>query len=167
MLKGKTFCYYLILPQFIGRNNFSEWPSSKPTWPLWGSRETASMLCRIALWDCLWKQSLRAPRVRESGFGNLENFCPWNKESKKNRHAYGMGNPRLWNPENSSRNPGILLAIESGNPSSTDKESGVQCLESRIQHWLGLPSMGRITSFIGYCKIMRGTRSKSGPQTVP
>ena len=40
------------------------------------------MLCRIALWDCLWKQSLRAPRVRESGFRNLENFCPWNKESK-------------------------------------------------------------------------------------
>ena len=78
-----------------------------------------------------------------------------------------MGNPRLWNPEYSSRNPGILLAIEIGNPSSTDKESGVQCLESRIQHWLGLPSMGRITSFIGYCKIMRGTGSKSGPQTVP
>ena len=78
-----------------------------------------------------------------------------------------MENPRLWNPENSSRNPGILLAIEIGNPSSSDKESAVQCLESRIQHWLGLPSMGRITSFIGYCKIMRGTGSKSGPQTVP
>ena len=50
---------------------------------------------------------------------------------------------------------------------TTDKEFGILCLESRIQDWLGLPSMGRITSFIGYCKIMRGTGSKSGPQTVP
>ena len=41
------------------------------------------MLCGIALWDCLGTQSLRAPRVRESGFRNLENFCPWNPESEK------------------------------------------------------------------------------------
>ena len=42
-----------------------------------------SMLCRIALWDCLGTQSLRAPRIRESGLRNLGNFCPWNPESGK------------------------------------------------------------------------------------
>ena len=40
---------------------------------------------------------------------------------------------RLWNPEYGSRKTGIPLMIGIGNPSSTDKGSGIQHLETGIQ----------------------------------
>ena len=166
MLKGKTFCIIIDCYNLLGETMLVN-----------DLVQTDLAIMRFA-WDCvdvvpnctlgLFGDAF-ASRTPCKGVRILEfrKFVPVESGIRKIRHAYGMRNPRLWNPENSSRNPGILLAIEIGNPSSTDKESGVQCLESRIQHWLGLPSMGRITSFIGYCKIMRGTGSKSGPKTVP
>ena len=61
----------------------------------------------------------------------------------------GIRNPGFWNPEFSSRNP------ESRIPSSTDKdtriqylESGTDSVESRIQDCLGIPYMGRIANQI-------------------
>ena len=64
----------------------------------------------------------------------------------------GFRKPRLWNPEHTweLKESGIPITIKIRNPSSTDKETGFQYLESkihgvesRIQNCLGFLSMGR------------------------
>ena len=62
--------------------------------------------------------------------------------------ACGILNPGLWNPEYSSRNP---ESREIPSPSSTDKdsriqylESGIDGVESEIKVYLGLPSRPRL-----------------------
>ena len=74
-----------------------------------------------------------SPHVRFRGFQNPANFCLWNPESWKF----------------SSRKSGIQPMIGIWNPSSTDKESKIQYLESgihgvesRIQDCLGFLYMG-------------------------
>ena len=84
-----------------------------------------------------------SPHGRESGFVNPRNFCLWNPES--------------WALESrlQFKEFGIPLTIGIRNPSSTDKESGIQYLESeihvvesRIHDFLGFPCMGKNTYFI-------------------
>ena len=119
-----------------------------------------------AIASCTPCKGVRIPEFRK--------FLPVESGIRKIRHVYEMGNPRLWNTEYSSRNP----EYSSRNPESYYRlKSGIQVLltknpessawNSRIENWLGLPSMGQNTSLIGYCKIMRGIGSKSGRKTVP
>ena len=59
-----------------------------------------------------------SPHVRESGFCNSGNFCLWNLESWVLEFGIHL------------KESGIPLTIGIQNPSSTDKESGIQYLES-------------------------------------
>ena len=59
------------------------------------------------------------------GIRNPANFCLWNQESWALEFGIQF------------KESGILLTIGIRNPSSTDKESGIQYLESRIQDCLG------------------------------
>ena len=89
-----------------------------------------------------------SPHVTESGFHNLANLCFWNPES--------------WALVKES---GIPLMIGIWNPSSTDKESGIQCLESRIhsteyrnQDKSSIPFHGVIQKWFFYqvyCQILQ------------
>lgn len=79
-------------------------------------------LSRNELEEGLSSLKCNSPQVRLSGFWNLESFCFWNRKS--------------WALETGiqHKESGIPLTIGIGDPSSTDKESGIQNLESRVQN---------------------------------
>ena len=79
----------------------------------------SGMAYGLLLWSISVSQSPFRPIVRELGFRNPENVC-------------------LWNPESRQR-------LES---KSTNKESGIHGVESRIQDCLGFLDMGRPLQFI-------------------
>ena len=79
-----------------------------------------------------------SPHVGESGFWNPGNICLLNPE---------FGNFYLWNAESWASESDIQLKesriplriLGTRNPSSTDKESRIRCVESRIQDsWIRL-----------------------------
>ena len=87
--------------------------------------------------------AVSSPNVRQSGFRIRRNLCLWNLE------------PWALESGMQPKEPGIPLRIETWNPSSTDKGSGIQYLESGIhslesspihQDCLGLAYMGQILS---------------------
>ena len=89
-----------------------------------------------------------SPHLRNSGFRNPRKFCLWNPESRKllfvELEILGFGKR---NTAQGIRNP-LMIAI--GNPLPTDKESGIQYLESGIQ---GVGS--RISDCLGFHYLRR------------
>ena len=73
----------------------------------------------------------RSPHVRESGFRDPRNSCFWNPKSGK----FLLVELKYWalDSEIQLKIPGIRKPLEFLNPSSGDKESGIQYLESGIQ----------------------------------
>ena len=91
-----------------------------------------------------------SPYLRESGFRNPRQFCLWNQESRKflfvESEILGFGKR---NTAQGIRNP-LMIAIGNPLPTSTDKESGIQFLESGIQ---GVES--RISDCLGFHYLRR------------
>ena len=82
-----------------------------------------------------WRKRSLSPHGRESGFRNPRNFCLRNLEFA----SFFLWNPESWALESGIqlKECGILLTIGIQDTSSTDKESEIQNLESRIQDCLG------------------------------
>ena len=79
----------------------------------------------------------RSPHVRESGFRDPRNSCFWNPKSGK----FLLVELKYWalDSEIQLEIPGIPQTIGIWNPSSGDKESGIQYLESGIRNlWRGI-----------------------------
>lgn len=82
----------------------------------------------------LYFQCLHIPHVRKSRFRNSSNVYllnpgSWALESRI--MGLGIQDHGPWNPESWALGSRIPLKIEIQNPSSTDKESGIQNVESR------------------------------------
>ena len=78
-------------------------------------------------------------RIPESG-----KFCLWNPESSKNSFLW---NWKSWTWESGIqlKKSWIPLTTEIRNPSSTNKESKIYCLESRIQDCLAFTYINNVT----------------------
>ena len=81
------------------------------------------------------------PHVWECWFWNPGHFCLWNPESWK----FVSWNREFWALQSGIqlKESGIPLKIAIRNPSSTDKESGIHGVESRIQDFLTFRYIGR------------------------
>ena len=93
---------------------------------------------------------LRSPHVIK-GFRNPGNLCLWNPESWALDSGIQL------------KESGILMTIGIQNPSSTDKQSGFQCLESRIQDYLECPYMGRVKAYLGQTLVTAEASIKRTP----
>ena len=79
-----------------------------------------------------WKWTM-SPHLRKSGFRNPRTFCLWNPESRKflfvESGILGFGKR---NTAQGIRNPLMIAIAGIHSTTSTDKESGIQYLESGI-----------------------------------